>query len=282
MAEDNFSDTKQADNDASLCSSQSWKDEVLQIVKKIDGMTSLYISDLEGQEVLTLDEDTIYPAASVIKLPLMVTLYYLHANGELDLDQRITYSEKELELVGTEGSGILQYMKPGLNPTVKDLIYLSIIVSDNVATNMLMDVVGIERANQIISSLGYGSIKFTTKIGNYEAMADGKDNLISAREIARVLISLAKGELVSAQASREMVEILTHQQFKRLGMKLPSEVDVASKTGLLRGIRHDAGIIYARRPFVACVLTRYLKQPELVPDMMAEIGLTCFKYFNRA
>ncbi|MDF3042860.1 MAG: Beta-lactamase class A-like protein [Thermomicrobiales bacterium] len=186
------------------------------------------------------------PTASVFKLPLLVEVFRQAETGALDLDERVTLRADDIVM----GSGILRDFQPGLQPTLRDLAMMMIIVSDNGATNLLLDRVGgPARVNATMRELGLPSIIVHRRIAFGEIATAG--DLAEAAPGA----SLAREELVSPEASRTMLAILGRQryleQFPRFVAHRPyvgdsgkrQAIGVFNKTGMIGGLRADTGII---------------------------------------
>jgi beta-lactamase class A len=239
------------------------------------GATSMGVSlhHLESGEEINMGADQSYPMCSVLKIPVLVEAFRQMAEGRFTLDDRwpLTTAEKNI------GSGILTYLQDGLQPTVRDLLTLMIIISDNTATDMIMHRLGVERINQTMHELGLAHIHMALTIrGIFDdmlgpaadparlfvdldkhktppptrrdgrAFSDGPENNVSTpRDMTRLLTMIFRGEVVDRAACDAMLHILLQQQLNgRLPLFLPYGVPFAHKTGTLAGIRNDAGILY--------------------------------------
>jgi beta-lactamase class A len=258
----------------------TWRTAVEQLCRDTGGTVAVVVRELGGDEQFTYAEDRVFPAASVIKVPLLAAVYRQARAGVLDLERRYPVLAEEWELVGTRGSGILQHLRPGLCPTLYDLATLAIIVSDNIATNMLIEAVGMEAVTEYLVELGYTRTRMLTKIGDYEAMAAGHDNTISAGEVADLLARIYHGQVVDRAACDEMLKILSRQRYGQIRNAVPRGTTVASKSGNLPGIRHDVGIVYARRPYVLAVLTEKLQDVEAGVETIAALTRVTLGHFQ--
>ncbi len=204
---------------------------------------------VSGEELLyNADEPMV--AASVIKLFVLAEAFRQMEAGILDRNAFVTVRKEKC----CPSCGALTYMHEGLTVTVEDLYTLMIILSDNTATNYMIDLCGMERINQGIRALGFTKTALNRKLFDSEKAAKGIENIITAGEVAEFLARLAQGKLISPAADAEMVRILKNQ---RLNGKipffihaLPDHADIAHKTGEDDGITHDAGIIFTKEPFV--------------------------------
>lgn len=146
-----------------------------------------------------------------------------------------------------------------------DLIRHMIVLSDNTATNVLIDFLGFDSINQSILDLGYGPCLLRRKMFDYQADLEGRTNIITAGAVARFLTDLAKGRVVSQVASDQMVAIMKGQldqsQIRFFWSQRRPDVAIANKTGLNKGVTHDCGIVYADKPFVLCLLANEVDVP---------------------
>jgi len=194
-------------------------------------------------------------AASLIKLPILVAVLAGVAEERLDLGVRLTLGEDDL--VG--GSGVLQTLQPSLQPTLHDLLTLMTVVSDNTATNMVIDHVGQEAVNAFCGAHGLSQTQLVGKLQlpeekQNEAQRRGARNRTCAADVLGLLVGLVRGDLLPPTLTETALNILEKQQFtEALARYLPTDpeldenaVAVASKSGCLRGVWHDAGVVFGR------------------------------------
>lgn len=198
-------------------------------------------------------------AASVIKVPIMVAAFRDMASGALDPGE-IVEIRPEMK---KPSCGALTYMHDGLKATVMDLITLMIILSDNTATNIMIDRLTCDRVNLAMAQLGIPGICLRRRLFEPELSARGIQNTVTARGVGTLLERMAEGTLLGRSDDDRMLQILLNQ---RLNGKLPfflhSEgIRCAHKTGEDDGITHDAGIVYAERPFVLVMLSNNVDVP---------------------
>jgi beta-lactamase class A len=144
-------------------------------------------------------------------------------------------------------------MHEGMEVTPIDLCWLMITISDNMATNMLIDLLGIDNIQANNERLGLTGCKLSRKLFEKRPEFRGLRNYISGDGIGKLLEMLYKGEVVSEEASKEMVNMMLHQQCtNKIPLLLPGEGRAAHKTGEDSGITHDTGILFAKKPFVVC------------------------------
>ena len=170
-------------------------------------------------------------------------------------------------------------MHTGIEMTLLDLVKLMIIVSDNTATNIMINRLGIENVNKTLCSFGCEKTRLNRLLFDSAASKKGIKNYITAGEMGMLLEKLWRGEVVSKEVSRQMMDILLDQ---RLNGKLPffidsMGVDIAHKTGEDDGITHDVGVIYTKEPLVVCFVGEHVDVPRYERLMQDAARLLCEK-----
>ena len=199
----------------------------------------------------------------MIKLCVLAEAFRAREAGELDFDETVRVSARDWK----PSCGALTYMHDGLEVTVRDLAVLMIILSDNTATNLLIDRLGPDAINRTAASMGLSErTRCRRKLFMPELSAKGITNHVTAADMGRLLELMLRGEAVSRAASEEMLAILRDQ---RLNGKMPFHLKprgivCAHKTGedYSDGITHDVGIICAGQPVIFCFLAEGADVPE--------------------
>jgi len=230
--------------------------ELRRIGDAYSGTWTFALTDLGSGEHTSFNEDTVMPTASLIKVPILVSLYQAAQNGRTRLTDRIRYKEDQRCL----GSGVLVHMTPGVEMTVRDAATIMIIISDNVATNMMIDLVGLDRINETMRSLGLPNTHIFQRLGDPKAGLDArKMNVSTACEMSRLLELIARHQAVSPEASEDMLRIMRRQDYRHeLSRNLPwnelGRLDnhlenwVAEKGGaFIHGIRTSGAVFHGSR-----------------------------------
>ena len=246
---------------------------LLQKIRGASGHVAFYYRPLDGGCAQMYNEMMPVVAASVIKIPIMVEAFRQFESGELNPLE--TYRIKPEDKMPS--CGALNRMHDGLEVTLRDLVELMIVLSDNSATNILIDRLGIARVNATLEAEGLKVTRLRRKLFDKAGMEAGLSNHVCAREIGLLLERMYNGTLVSPEASAQMLEILRNQKLngKMPFFLKPRGIACAHKTGEDDGITHDVGVVYARRPFVLCMLSEETDVPafeRLIQDVAGELA----------
>ena len=242
-------------------------------IRAFSGDVGLYYRPLGEKRVETHNPDLPLVAASVIKIPIMVTAFRDIAAGQLDADEIVSISQEDK----MPSCGALTYMHDGLEVTLSDLITLMIILSDNTATNLLIERLTPDHVNRTMEALGIPGIALRRRLFDMELYKRGINNTVTARGVGTLLERMATGTLLGKNLDDRMIDILLNQQ---LNGKLPfflhsKGIRCAHKTGEDDDITHDVGIIYTERPFVLCMLSNNVDVPafeRLIQDTVRSLA----------
>ena len=237
---------------------ETLKNSILERVAAFPGHTSIYFKDLTTGEHFGYNEQEPMCAASVIKLTVMAELFRQVEAGQVSREQKVVADENRVPICG-----VLTLMHSGMEVTPMDLCWLMITISDNMATNMLIDLLGVDNIQENIRRLGLEGVSISRKLFEKRPGFREKTNYVSAAGIGKLLEMIYRGELVSREASREMMEMLLAQQCtNKMPLLLPGEGRTAHKTGEDDGITHDTGIVFAKKPFIVCFCNWQLPEGE--------------------
>ncbi|MGI9140450.1 MAG: serine hydrolase [Gemmatimonadaceae bacterium] len=228
------------------------------LVQAHRGVVGYSVVDLESGDRLSSRGDETFPTASLIKVPILVTVHDLIGKGQLSPDDRLTV----LKIDKVPGSGILQHLHDGMVITVADAAWLMATISDNTATNLLLDRVIIRRVWDKMESLGLPNTKVHSKsfLRSSSVAMDSSVKyglgVTTPNEMARLFELLAAGKAVSPAADSAMLRALENGDDYRTLQRFAGNVRSARKTGLGDSVRTECSLFYLRNRVVACVLTR--------------------------
>ena len=224
------------------------------------GKVWIYAKNLDTGKDYGLRADEQVRTASTIKLPIMTEVFHQVSTGKIKWTDEIVLTKEKKQ----GGSGILFEFSDNTKIDLRTAVNLMIVVSDNTATNLVLDKITADSVNDFMDALGLKQTRSMRKIGgggDSKASADNRLKLFglgssSPKDMVNLLEMLERGEVVSKEASAEMLAILKRQQFKDgIGRGLHDTIPSASKSGALDRLRSDVGIIYTRRGRIAMAIT---------------------------
>ena len=219
---------------------------------KLTGTYSFYVVDINNGHEFGIRERNVMQAASLVKLPVFITLYQKVESGEINIDE--IYTLKSSDVRG--GSGSLQYKKPGTKISYREMAKLMGKESDNTAFNIFRNVLGNEKIQKTINDIGMISTSLA-------------DNETSAYDTSLLFKKLFQGELVSKKYSDEILGYLTDTIYEDYIPKGITEVKVAHKFGREINVTNDAGIIFSNNPFIVTILSEgiiYSEADTFIPE----------------
>jgi beta-lactamase class A len=227
------------------------------------GTVAVWARSMSPGTPIAYNADERFPSASVIKLVVLVSLYQLAETTPGILQRRLTLKLSDF----IDGSEVLDGYNPGDTISVDTLARAMIEQSDNTASNLLIDVVGLDRIAATIHHAGLAHTQLHRRFVNSSTFVAHSENLTTARDMGSLLYQLERGAhegvttVASATSCRAMIEILLHQEDRdKLARGLPSGTPLANKTGEIDGVRNDVGIVdpFGNSPYIVAVLTKDL------------------------
>jgi len=237
----------------------SLDDQVKQIVSSFKGKVNLFAKNLDTGETYGLNPDERVRTASTIKIAVMIEAFARVAEGKAKwTDEVVLTKDKKVS-----GSGILTELSDGLRLTLRDALNLMMILSDNTATNLVLDVLTTDAVNARMESLGFKQIKINRKVGSGGESMAGKDpenkkyglGFATPREMVLVMEKLERGEIISPAASKEMIELMKREQGRNAIGRSLWDVPMASKYGALDRLRSAVGILYTKKGRIAMAIS---------------------------
>ena len=222
------------------------------------GVSGVHVLAADGSVLFSQRADELFPAASVIKIALVMTLHADAAEGRLALDERAAVGPR------VDGSGVLRLLTHVASMSLSDLAMLSMAVSDNTATNLLIDRVTVERVAERLAEWGCaGGTRLARRMYDFEARARGLENVMTPADTAILLQRLLDGRLVDRATSDAVLRTLDENQDDTLLKRyLPESARLAHKSGWIEGVRNDAGIVWGPRPVVVVGFVRETEPAE--------------------
>jgi beta-lactamase class A len=256
------------------------EDSVRTIVHETDAVVGVAILDLTDQRAFYLNADATYPTASTIKIAVLAELYRQHERGSgAKLGDLYTVNAKDG--VGTEG--ILQSMSAGVSRiTNRDLALLMVSLSDNSATNVLIDRVGMDNVNSWLAQIGLEHTRLRRHMLDLKAAQEGRENTSTPRELVTMLRAIHEGRVFGKATTEEFFKMLSTQKSNYIPRHLPADLMIANKPGNLDAVRNDAGIIFVPgRPFAIAVMTTFATDDVEAEESIGRIAHAAWSYFDR-
>ena len=255
-------------------------------IAKSGADVAVYFLTLDGRAQWSVRADDVFHAASTMKIPVMIELFHQVQEGKAKLTDTLLVKNEFHSIVdgspyvlnaSDDSEGEL-YKAEGRKRTLRELCELMITVSSNLATNLLIEKLGVENIRAEVLSLGADGMNVKRGVEDGKAFEKGLNNTTTARGLGLLLQAIAEGKAVDAASSNEMVAILEWQKFNEgIPAGLPKGVPVAHKTGEITKIHHDAAIVFAKRPFILVILMRGLAEKKDSAALMADISKSLYE-----
>ena len=253
--------------------------QLQQMAAEFDGVLGIAVKDLGTGETFFANADTVFPQASSIKIPILLELFRQAQAGTLKLEERVELKKAQM----AAGSGVLlRFSDGGSALSLRDLAVLMIVLSDNTATNILIDRVGMQNVNDNLRRLGLAQTKLQRIMLDVDAQRASRENLSTPREMVMLLEMLDAGKTLDPKSTQAALEILKYPKNTSLRRGLPAGVVLASKPGGISGAACESGIVYlAGKPYAISVMTTFDKDSEAADAAISDISRRVFSYFER-
>lgn len=251
------------------------------IIQKSGADVAVAFRTLDGRMEWSSREHEAFHAASTMKIPVMIELFHQAKEGRLKLSDPLTVRNEFHSIVdgsvykldAGEDSDAELYKLEGRTQTLEQLCELMITKSSNLATNLLIEKLGVANIRATVHALHADEMNLLRGVEDGKAFEKGLNNTTSASALLTLLQAIANSTAVDAESSRHMLGILERQSFNEgIPAGLPPGTRVAHKTGEITRIHHDAAIVYGPRPFILVILVRGLAEKKDSAALMAEIA----------
>ncbi len=252
---------------------------ILDIDRSLDGVMGVAIVDLTDGHKYLLHANDVYPQASSIKICVLAELYRQAQQGKLKLTDLYTVNAADL----VQDSDIMGGLTPGVTQiTLRDLATMMVAVSDNSATNVLIDRVGMDNVNAFLKTQGLRDTRLRRKMMDLKAATEGRENVSTPNEMLNLLQALYRGEILNKEMTDDFFRVLATHKDSWIPRNLPDDLRIADKPGALEGVRNDSGVIFVdKRPFILCVMTTYLHRERDGEEAISNISLAAWRMFDR-
>jgi beta-lactamase class A len=245
----------------------------------LDGVLGVAIKDLTSEQTILMAPDEVFPQASSIKITVLAELYRQAQQEKLKLTDLYTVQKSDL----VPDSDIMGGLTPGVTRiTIRDLATMMVAVSDNSATNVLIDRIGMDNVNALLDSLGLTHTRLRRKMMDLKAASEGRENISTPREMMTLLEAIYRGKVLNQEMTGDFFQVLSTHKDSSLRRDLPEGLKIADKPGELEGVRNNSAIVFLEnRPYVICVMTTYLRRERDGEDAISRISLLTYQTFDR-
>jgi beta-lactamase class A len=252
---------------------------ILDVDRGLDGVMGVAIVDLSDGHKYLLHAGDVFPQASSIKICVLAELYRQAEQGKLKLTDLYTVNAADV----VQDSDIMGGLTPGVTKiTLRDLATMMVAVSDNAATNVLIDRVGMDNVNAFLSARGLRETRLRRKMMDLKAATEGRENVSTPNEMLTLLESLYRGQILNKEMTEDFFKVLSTHKDSWIPRDLPDDLKIANKPGALEGVRNDSGVIFVdKRPYILCVMTTYLHRERDGEQAISNVSLAAWRMFDR-
>jgi beta-lactamase class A len=253
--------------------------DITKTADAVDGVMAVSILDLASGAQISINADEIMPQASSIKIAVLAELYRQAQDGKIRLTDEYLVRREDL----VQDSDIMGGLTPGITRiTLRDLATMMVAVSDNAATNVLIDRLGMDNVNTTLQANGLEQTRLRRKMMDLKAAEQGRENVATAREMTTLLRSVYDGKLFNKELTADFWKMLATHKDSDIPRDLPEGLMIADKPGSLEGVRTDSGVVFVpNRPFVICVMGTYLRDEKVAERAISRIARLAYDYFDR-
>ncbi len=266
---------------------KSLRKEIEAMFHSAGGTFALAFCNLQSGKYLFINEREMFHAASTMKTPVMIEVFKQARQGKFRLDDSLVVKNEFRSIVdgsvfqldAGDDSDSSMYKRVGDKATIRELIYHMITVSSNMATNLLIELVGPKNVMETMHSIEAKDIQVLRGVEDSKAFQQGMNNTTNAYDLMVVFRALAEGSLVDSSSCKVMLDILSDQKFREIiPALLPAGTHVAHKTGSITGVEHDSGIVFLPdgRKYVLVLLAKNLKNGKAGQKVMAKVSRKIF------
>jgi len=261
------------------------RDAIVDVEQGLDGVLGVAILDLTSGQQLLIHPDEVFPQASSIKIAVLAELYHQAEQSAHGVSGKATLKDRYVVRAAdvVADSAIMGGLTPGVTAlTNRDLATIMVAVSDNSATNVLIDRVGMDQVVRLTETLGLAHTQLRRKMMDLKAAAEGRENISTPREMLALLEQIYRGKVIGPPLLDDFFTVLATRKESWIPRDLPADLKIANKPGELEGVRNDSGIVFLKnRPYVICVMTTYLQNERAGEEAIARISSLAYGVFDR-
>jgi beta-lactamase class A len=258
---------------------QKLEASIADVDRNLDGVMGVAIEDLSSGERYLLRGDEVFPQASSIKITVLAELYHQAEQGKRKLTDLYTVDRADL----VSDSAIMNGLTPGVTRvTLRDLATMMVAVSDNSATNVLIDQLGMAEVNSLLDSLHLTRTRLRRKMMDLKAATEGRENVSTPEEMMSLLEDLYRGKVLDKEHTEDFFKVLSTTKDSWIPRDLPEDLEIANKPGALEAVRNDSGVVFLpKRPYIICVMTTFLRRERDGEEAIRQISVAAYRMFDR-
>jgi beta-lactamase class A len=255
--------------------------QLANVAEHLNGVVGYAVKDLASGETFLRLPDTVFPQASSIKLTILLELMRQAQEGKLSLEEKHTLRRSEMTVGDTEP--ILTMLGDGtVTLSLHDLAIFMVVLSDNTATNILIDRLSMDNINDGLTRLGLKETKLRRHMIDLEAARKGNENVSTPREMLTLIEKVHAGQALDAAHTKEYFDLLRLPKESEFHKALPEDVSIADRPGSLEGVRCDTGLIeIPGHPFIMSITTTYDASDNEGERAVEDVARLAYDYFNR-
>jgi len=245
------------------------------IINQFEGVAGLSIRCLNNNKTISINGDNIFPTASSIKIHILTQLFTLEDKGTIDLAKRVRFTQ---DMYGA-GSGVIHFLENEPEFTILDIAILMMLVSDNTATNMCIDLAGMQETNNLIKDLGLSKTKLGRKMMDPDAINRGEENISTPNELTKMM-ELLYQKKPSPKVANNVLNIMSKPKSAYLNKAIGPNTKIANKPGGMDKVRCDVGIVYLpNNPYAISIMSNYGITDSLSQEsFVIELAKTAHKF----
>jgi len=268
---------------------QNLKQKIADELSQQKGTFAVAFKNISTRKELLMNEKEVYHAASTMKTPVMIEVFRQASKKKFSLNDSITLKNEFRSIVDSssfaldsaDDSEFELYKHLGEPRSIHDLVYQMIILSSNLATNLIIEKVGAKNVTRTMRKYGAKDIQVLRGVEDQKAYNKGLNNTTTAYDLMLIFEKIATGKAVNKKACQAMIDILFDQKFNTIiPAQLPHDVKVAHKTGFITGIHHDSGIVFLPdgRKYVLVLMSKNVEDEEKAIKAMASVSEMIYQY----
>lgn len=246
-----------------------------------EGKIGISYIDLSEEAEFFFGNNKVFPGSGAVMIMALVECFRQLERGAIKEEDKYCFKHAEFGHSEDQSFGVLRFLHEGAELTLSDLYNLVGIISDNMAFNKLVDILGMDNIRNTFNSLGYENMQLNRKLDDEEAMRNGVENYISVPELAAIFYRLYRGQLVSASASEKIISLLKfHQRNNMIPYIFQEEITVAHLTGTDADLIIDAGLVFTEKPFILVMAVQDMDIRK-AENLMRDITQICYRDCER-